>query len=98
MWMPVCFLCIFSFPQATRADVDEVRRAIESYYAQQKQPWSEVAGPYASVRLRLLTPASGVADVVLTRLYGGAFKETTRVRVVVLKTKDSDWRVRGPVP
>lgn len=96
MWIPFCLLGGFSFPPSTPADADHVRHEIEAQYASQKQPWSEAAGPYASVRLILLTPTSGIADVILTRIHT-TFSEKTSVRIKVRKVND-DWTVDSPLP
>ena len=90
MW-PICVICLFPFPVAQPGDVDSVKQAVESYYAMQRTPWSEAAGPFAKVQLHLLTSAAGSADVTLTWIsVFGIHSEETRFTV----TKDSgEWRV-----
>ncbi len=93
--MPVflCAFCIFSFPTATPEQEFEVKRAVERHFAEERRPWSEVAGPYARVRLTLLTPEAGVVDAVL-HSYSGMEIEvwTTRARLIVRKS-DDEWQV-----
>jgi hypothetical protein len=88
----VCAFCLFSFPKATAEIELDVKLAVERHFARERRPWSEVAGPYASVRLTLLTPECGVVDGVLTT-YGSMTLANSRSVRLIVKQEGNDWRV-----
>ena len=90
MWL-ICLACLFPFPAPQPGDVEGVKQAVESYYATQRSPWSEAAGPFAKVELHLLTPAAGSADVTLTWIdVSGSHSEKRRFAVA---RNSGEWRV-----
>jgi hypothetical protein len=90
----ICLACLFPFPKPSAADIDDVRHVIERTYTQDRQPWSEVAGPYARVTLLLLTPEFGIADGRVT-IIGSTTFSSRSVRVTVKKI-DGGWTIFHP--
>jgi hypothetical protein len=90
----LCALCLFTFPHPSTTDIDDVRRLIERTYSAQNQPWSEVGGPYAKVRLILLTPNFGLADATLTS-FAPTSTATRSIRLPV-KKENGDWTIYRP--
>jgi hypothetical protein len=90
----ICLACILTFPKPTADDIDDIRRVIEKLYTQERRPWSEVGGPYASVRLQLLTPDLGIADATLTTISSMSFG-TREVRLIV-KRLGGEWTAFQP--
>lgn len=83
---------MFSFAEPAAQDTIEVQSAVEKYFEQQRRPWSEVAGPYASIQFRLLTPELGIVDARLTSYGSLILLNSTRARLVVRK-ESNGWRV-----
>ena len=82
---------MFNFPDPTPADIDEAKRAVERFYTRDRRRWSEIAGAYASVRLKLLTPTWGIVDTTLSSI---GISGTASINVVLLVRKDDEsWSV-----
>jgi hypothetical protein len=98
----ICAACMFTFPAPAQTDVDDVRHLIERTYGRQDRPWSEAAGPFASVKLMLLTPEFGIAKATLTSvgasidsLGNPTWVSKREIRVSVRKDREQ-WTVFDP--
>jgi hypothetical protein len=91
MGLLICAVCVFTFPAPAQDDVDDVRHAIERTYADQQRPWSEAGGPFASIKLTLLTREFGIADATLTSV-GPSWVTKREIRVRVKKDGEH-WAV-----
>ena len=91
----ICAACIFTFPRATAKEIDDVRYAVERHYARDRRPWSETAGPYAKITLRLFTPTFGLVDGEITTV-GTQIATTSgssRTIHIAVRKVDGQWEI-----